>query len=110
MNSRRELENFLRRVPERVLVIVDQAYFEYVDDPAYPNGIDYRNDGRVFTLRTFSKIYGLAGFRVGYGVGSKELIEYINRVREPFNVNRLAQEPLAGGRWPTGFTCSGAGR
>ncbi|NLW56048.1 MAG: histidinol-phosphate transaminase [Firmicutes bacterium] len=91
VNSRRELENFLRRVPERVLVIVDQAYFEYVDDPAYPNGIDYRNDGRVLTLRTFSKIYGLAGFRVGYGVGSKELIEYINRVREPFNVNRLAQ-------------------
>ena len=88
VNSRCELESFLRRVPDQVLVIIDQAYFEYVDDPDYPNGIDYRNDGRVLTLRTFE----VHGWPVSsYGVGAKELIGYINRVREPFNVNRLAQ-------------------
>lgn len=92
MNNRGEFENFLRRIPERVLVILDQAYFEYVEAPDYPNGIDYRHDGRVLTLRTFSKIHGLAGFRIGYGVGAKELVGYLNRVREPFNVNRFAQE------------------
>lgn len=91
MNSREELENFLRRVPDRVLVVIDQAYLEYVEAPDYPNGIDYRSDGRVLALRTFSKIHGLAGFRIGYGVGSSTLIGYLNRVREPFNVNRLAQ-------------------
>ncbi|HHT49278.1 MAG TPA: histidinol-phosphate transaminase [Firmicutes bacterium] len=91
MLNRVELEAFLDRIPRHVLVLIDQAYFEYVADPAYPNGIDYRGDGRVLTLRTFSKIYGLAGFRVGYGVGDRALITYLNRVREPFNVNRIGQ-------------------
>ena len=91
MNTRAELDAFLAQIPRQVLVILDQAYFEYVEDPAYPNGLDYKGDGRVLTLRTFSKIYGLAGFRVGYGVGDRALIAYLNRVREPFNVNRLGQ-------------------
>lgn len=91
MNNREELEAFLAQIPRDVLVILDQAYYEYVEDPAYPNGVDYRGDGRVLTLRTFSKIYGLAGFRVGYGVGDQALIGFLQRVREPFNVNRLGQ-------------------
>ncbi|HEY8391198.1 MAG TPA: histidinol-phosphate transaminase [Capillibacterium sp.] len=91
MIDRAAWEKFLACIPPQVLVINDQAYFEYVEDPAYPDGIAYRGDGRVLTLRTFSKIYGLAGFRVGYGVGDRVLISYLNRVREPFNVNRPAQ-------------------
>ena len=84
------MEAFIARIPE-VLIIVDQAYYEYVEDAAYPNGIEFKGDGRVLTLRTFSKIYGLAGLRVGYGVGDPDLIAYLNRVREPFNVNRVGQ-------------------
>ncbi|NLY90379.1 MAG: histidinol-phosphate transaminase [Firmicutes bacterium] len=91
MIKRTALEEFLARIPRQVLVIIDQAYFEYVEDPVYPNGVDYKGDGRVLTLRTFSKIYGLAGLRVGYGVGDRELIAYLNRTREPFNVNRPGQ-------------------
>lgn len=91
MNTKDELEKFIASVPPQVLIVLDQAYFEYVDDPAYPDGIDYISDGRVLVLRTFSKIYGLAGLRVGYGVGNAELISYLNRVKEPFNVNIPAQ-------------------
>jgi len=87
-----EFDNFLSRVPDEVIVIVDEAYFEYVDDPEYPDSLEYqKNRKNIVTVRTFSKIYGLAGLRVGYGVGSEELISYVNRVREPFNVNSLAQ-------------------
>ncbi|HHW12898.1 MAG TPA: histidinol-phosphate transaminase [Firmicutes bacterium] len=91
MNTRAEMEAFIARIPPEVLIIIDQAYYEYVADPDYPNGIEFKGDGRVLTLRTFSKIYGLAGFRVGYGVGDAELIAFLNRVREPFNVNRIGQ-------------------
>lgn len=92
MKTKAEWENFLRRIPDRVLVVVDQAYREYVEDPDYPDGLDYLETGKkLLVLRTFSKIYGLAGLRVGYGVGAQELVEYINRVREPFNVNLMAQ-------------------
>lgn len=90
--KRDEFDNFLSRVPDNVIVIVDEAYFEYVDDNEYPNSLEYQtNRKNIVTVRTFSKIYGLAGFRVGYGVGSEDLISYVNRVREPFNVNSLAQ-------------------
>src|SRR5690554_6935597 len=92
MKTKAEWENFLRRIPDRVLVVVDQAYREYVEDPDYPDGLDYLETGKkLLVLRTFSKIYGLAGLRVGYGVGRPELVAYINRVREPFNVNLMAQ-------------------
>ncbi|MGC7847153.1 histidinol-phosphate transaminase [Desulforudis sp. 1088] len=87
-----EFETFLDKLPPRVLVVMDEAYFEYVDDPLYPDGLDYFRRGRnVIVLRTFSKIYGLAGLRVGYAIGSPDLIAYLERVREPFNVNALAQ-------------------
>ncbi len=87
-----ELERFLDAVPPRVLVVMDEAYYEYVDDPAYPDTVAMLPSRKnLVVLRTFSKIYGLAGLRVGYGIGDPEVIAAINRVREPFNVNSLAQ-------------------
>jgi histidinol-phosphate aminotransferase len=75
-----------------VLLIVDEAYFEYVQDPDYPDSLKYHEAGRaILTLRTFSKLYGLAGLRIGYGVGPKEIISMMQRVRQPFNVNAPAQ-------------------
>ncbi|MGQ9730425.1 MAG: histidinol-phosphate transaminase [Candidatus Zipacnadales bacterium] len=89
---RNELEKFLDAVPERTIVVLDEAYFEYVDDPDYPNGLDYVRQGRnVVSLRTFSKIYALAGLRVGYGMAPAALAKWLIRVREPFNVNSIAQ-------------------
>lgn len=89
---RNEWEAFLRRVPGDVLLVVDQAYCEYVDDPDYPMLLDElpRRPGMVL-LRTFSKIYGLAGLRIGYAVGDPDVIDAISRLRQPFNVNSLAQ-------------------
>ncbi|MGH7793124.1 MAG: pyridoxal phosphate-dependent aminotransferase, partial [Thermodesulfobacteriota bacterium] len=90
--KREEFEWFLERVPEDIVVLVDEAYFDYVGDPDYPNSLDYLGVGKsIITVRTFSKIYGLAGLRLGFGVSSAEIIAYMNRVREPFNVNSLAQ-------------------
>lgn len=85
-------ERFLERVPRHVVVAVDEAYFEYVDDEDYPDSLTYhdRHPGLV-TLRTFSKIHALAGLRIGYGVGSPEIIGALARFRQPFNVNSLAQ-------------------
>lgn len=89
---REELTSFLDALPPRVLPVLDEAYFEFVEDPKFPNGIDYFREGRnVVVLRTFSKIYGLAGCRIGYAVASKEIVGAINKVRDPFNVNLLAQ-------------------
>lgn len=92
MVSRAEVERFLDRLPETTLVVMDEAYFEYVDSPDYPDSWEYVRQARnVIVLRTFSKIYGLAGLRVGYGMARPELIRYLHQVREPFNVNSLAQ-------------------
>ena len=89
---RDEFEWFLERVPENVIVLVDEAYFEYVDDPQYPDTLRYHSVREsLVTVRTFSKIYGLAGLRVGYGVASADAVSYMDRVREPFNVNSAAQ-------------------
>ena len=89
---RAEFERFLERVPEHVLVVMDEAYFEFVTDAEYPNGLRYMEDQRPFiVLRTFSKIYSLAGARVGYGVAPAALAQAIHKVREPFNVNTVAQ-------------------
>lgn len=83
---------FLKRVPSSALIVMDEAYAEFVDDPQYPDSLAAVRDGRnVIVLRTFSKLYGLAGLRVGYGIGRPELMELMNRVRQPFNVNSLAQ-------------------
>lgn len=92
MVKRDEFEWFLERVPEDIIVVIDEAYFDYVDDPEYPNSLNYQDLGKsIITVRTFSKIYGLAGLRLGFGVSSGEIISYMNRVRESFNVNSLAQ-------------------
>ncbi len=90
--ERRAFEAFLDAVPERVLIVWDEAYFEYVEEPEYPNALAYRarHPGLIVT-RTFSKIYGLAGLRCGYAVLSAQLADYVDRVREPFNVNSVAQ-------------------
>ncbi|REK59210.1 MAG: histidinol-phosphate transaminase [Thermobacillus sp.] len=87
-----ELDAFMAKVPAHVLVVLDEAYCEYIDDPAYPDGIEYvKRYPNVVSLRTFSKIYGLASLRIGYGIGRPEIIRYINQVREPFNTTRYAQ-------------------
>ncbi len=93
MSSRAELDAYFDAVPEHVLTVLDQAYFEYIDDPEYADGIeDYLKAGRkVVVLRTFSKIYGLAGLRVGYAVGPAELVTAISKVRRAFDVNSAAQ-------------------
>ena len=92
-NGRAELDAYFERVPEHVLTVLDQAYFEYVEDPDYPDGIEeYAKRGRrVLVLRTFSKIYGLAGLRIGYGVGPPDVVTGIGKVRRPFDLSTPAQ-------------------
>lgn len=89
--TRAELEELLDGLPPHVVVVLDQAYYEYVEDDASPNGLDYIRDYNVVLLHTFSKAYALAGLRVGYGLARPELIGYLQQVRGPFNVNMLAQ-------------------
>jgi histidinol-phosphate aminotransferase len=90
--TRDALADFMEKVPEHVLVIIDEAYAEYITSRDYPKGLDYYNRNRnVMVLRTFSKIYGLAGLRVGYGFAKPEIASHISRVRLPFNVSRVAQ-------------------
>jgi histidinol-phosphate aminotransferase len=92
MNTRVELDAFLDQVPDHVLTVLDQAYSEYIDDPEYVDGLEYVKEGRrVVVLRTFSKIYGLAGLRVGYAVGHQELVTSIGKVRRAFDVSSMAQ-------------------
>jgi histidinol-phosphate aminotransferase len=94
MNSRADLDAFFERVPDHVLTVLDQAYFEYVDDPDYADGIEeyFKTGRRVFVLRTFSKIYGLAGARVGYGAGPAELVVALGKTRRAFDLTTPAQE------------------
>jgi len=90
--SKDEVAAFMTQVPEDVLVVFDEAYFEYVTDAESANGLDYVRQGRrAIVLRTFSKIYGLAGLRIGYGLAAPDIIDCLMRVREPFNVNSVAQ-------------------
>ncbi|RJQ23260.1 MAG: histidinol-phosphate transaminase [Nitrospiraceae bacterium] len=93
MNTKAEMEAFMKKVPAGVLVVVDEAYYEYVASPDYADTMKYLGEGReILVLRTFSKIYGLAGLRIGYGIASPRLITEMNKVRQPFNVNCLAQK------------------
>jgi len=85
-------ERFLARVPQDVVVVCDGAYAEYVEDSAYPDALlDLGRHPQMVALRTFSKIHGLAGLRIGYGVGPRWLVDLFDRVRDPFNLNHLAQ-------------------
>ncbi|MEF3193640.1 MAG: histidinol-phosphate transaminase [Halothiobacillaceae bacterium] len=92
--ERDALRDFLASLPEDVLVVVDEAYIEYVGpDPDFPNTIEWLDDfPNLIVTRTFSKIHGLAGLRVGYAVSSPQLAEVLNRVRQPFNVGLLSLE------------------
>ncbi len=92
--TRAELDAYFDAVPPHVLTVLDQAYLEYIDDPDYPDAIEeYAKAGRrVLVLRTFSKIYGLAALRVGYGIGSEDVVTAINKVRRAFDVTSVAQE------------------
>jgi histidinol-phosphate aminotransferase len=93
MNTADELDAYFDRVPEHVLTVVDQAYFEYIERPDYPDAIEryLRHGRRAVVLRTFSKIYGLAGLRVGYAVGPRTVCGSLAKVRRPFDVTTPAQ-------------------
>jgi histidinol-phosphate aminotransferase len=97
INRREEFDAFMKCVPDGVLVVMDEAYYEYATDPDYPDTLGtYFAEGRdILLLRTFSKAYGLAGLRIGYGIAKPEIIEEMNKIREPFNSNSLAQEAAA---------------
>jgi histidinol-phosphate aminotransferase len=83
----------MARVPDRVLVVFDEAYFEFVDSGDYPDTLQYVRTGRknVLILRTYSKVYGLAGIRLGYGIADPETLAPLLKIKEPFAVNLLAQ-------------------
>jgi len=92
INSSAEMDSFMKKVPDNVLVVIDEAYYEYVDSKDYPDSMKYLKQGReVLILRTFSKIYGLSGLRIGYGMAPAETISEMNKIRQPFNVNTPAQ-------------------
>jgi histidinol-phosphate aminotransferase len=94
MNKRAELDAYFERAPEHVLTVLDQAYFEYIDDPDYADGVaEYLKAGRrVVVLRTFSKIFGLAGLRVGYALAPESVVTALAKVRRAFDITTPAQE------------------
>ncbi|MGH8100015.1 MAG: histidinol-phosphate transaminase [Chthoniobacterales bacterium] len=88
--DQRQIDNFMASLPENIVAVFDEAYFEFLDRP--PDMLGYVREGRnIVVLRTFSKIHGLASLRVGYGIAPRELIDVLQKTREPFNVNGLAQ-------------------
>jgi histidinol-phosphate aminotransferase len=94
--GRGAVERLLREVPEEVIIVMDEAYFEYADAPDYPSTLELRGlRERLVVMRTFSKAYGLAALRVGYAVAPPSIIDYMNRVRAPFNVTTPAQVAAA---------------
>lgn len=101
--TRRELAAFLRGLPPEPIVMLDEAYYEFVQARDYPQTLAYVSDRPVIVTRSFSKAYGLAGLRVGYGVGQPSLIAAMDAVREPFNVNSLAQAAAAAALDDTAF-------
>ncbi|MGC2063786.1 MAG: histidinol-phosphate transaminase [Thermodesulfovibrionales bacterium] len=93
INRKAEFEALMDRVTPDMVVVLDEAYYEYVTEADYADSMKYlRTDKNVLVLRTFSKIYGLAGLRIGYGIGKKEILNNMNRIREPFNTNAVAQK------------------
>ena len=87
-----QMEAFLEGLSSSILVLIDEAYYEYVKTKDYVHSINLlKKHKNIFITRTFSKMYGLAGLRIGYGIGDPEIVNYLNRLREPFNVNSVAQ-------------------
>jgi histidinol-phosphate aminotransferase len=95
--NKRELEAFLEDIPPEILVVLDEAYIEFVRDPDHVSGLALLETfPKVITLRTFSKAYGLAGLRIGYGVMAEEIASLLNRIRQPFNTSTIAQVAACG--------------
>jgi histidinol-phosphate aminotransferase len=93
INKRSEFDRFLKKIPEGILIVVDEAYYEYVTDPDYADSMKhFRNGKDILILRTFSKIYGLAGLRIGYGIARPDILLEMNKLRPPFNTNSLGQK------------------
>lgn len=93
INTKDEFDRLMERMPDNLVVVVDEAYFEYVSDPGYADSMKHLHSERnVLILRTFSKMYGLAGLRLGYGIAKREIVADMNRLREPFNTNSMAQK------------------
>ena len=97
-NKKEEFNEFIKNLPEHVLLVIDEAYFEYARHHGVPDSVNYIRrinpeipEKNIIVLRTFSKAYGLAGLRIGYGIAKKEIIEILEKVRQPFNTNHLAQ-------------------
>jgi histidinol-phosphate aminotransferase len=93
MVSAHDVDTFIRRVPDHVMVVLDEAYIEMADSDSFPDSLSYIREGRknVFVMRTFSKVYGLAGIRLGYGFAHPEVVSTLFKIKPPFNVNVLAQ-------------------
>lgn len=92
INKKAEFDRMMEKVPDNILVVLDEAYYEYVTSADYAESMKYlHKEKNVLILRTFSKIYGLAGLRIGYGIAKKEILNNMNRLREPFNTNTIAQ-------------------
>ncbi|RMH07515.1 MAG: histidinol-phosphate transaminase [Nitrospirae bacterium] len=93
MVTAEEVQALMASLPDQVIVVFDEAYYEYVRDPRYPDTLEFVRQRRpVVVLRTFSKIYGLAGLRIGYGISTPEIVDYLHRVRSPFNTSVVAQQ------------------
>jgi histidinol-phosphate aminotransferase len=94
MIGRGDVDAYFAHVPDHVLTVLDEAYHEYIQDPDYPDGIEehFKAGRRVLVLRTFSKIYGLAGLRVGYGIGERDVVDAIKKVRNAFDITQQAQD------------------
>ncbi len=89
--DKQTLRALLESIPDHMVVVLDEAYFEYVEEDDYPNCVNWVNEfPQLLVTRTFSKAYGLAGLRIGYGISHRDIADLMNRVRQPFNVNRLA--------------------
>lgn len=92
INKKGEFDRLMEEVPDGVLVVMDEAYFEYVSDPEYADSMTWFRKGKdILILRTFSKIFGLAGLRIGYGIAKEEIVMEMNKLRPPFNTNSMAQ-------------------
>ncbi len=93
INKKDEFDRLMEKVPDSILVVMDEAYYEYVSDHDYADSMKYlRSEKNILILRTFSKIYGLAGLRLGYGIARKEILTDMNRLRAPFNTSTIAQK------------------
>lgn len=87
-----QLNRFMKSVPDDIIILADEAYFEYADDAEFGTAIEWIDRKNVIVTRTFSKIYGLAGLRIGYGIASEEIIRIMEKIRPPFNTTSIAQE------------------